>query len=376
VDYQILFDEHVFLVSGHDGDVPAGENGGLGLYHEDTRHLSELELRINGEPLILLGSTDEDIYKTTVLLTNGDLREGGRLMHRGSISLLRTRGVSGAVHERTVVKNYDRSVLNFELTLGVGADFADIFELRGFLHGRSGQTRAPRQREGSVLFSYLGGDGVTRSTEVAYSVAPDKVSSSSASSDPGDRAAPVRALFTWGMELTPQEERTLELSYTPRTGKDQNERRLLAYEAETHRLNRSYSGWAAGSTVVESDNDDFNALLERSALDLRALAVSYPTGRMPIAGIPWFAVPFGRDSLITSLQTLCFRPELAVGTLRFLATYQGTKNDPWRDEEPGKIMHELRSGELTGLGVTPHSPYYGSVDSTPLFVMLFAQALR
>jgi glycogen debranching enzyme len=242
VDYQILFNEHVFLVSGHDGDVPAGENSGLGLYHEDTRHLSELELRINGEPLILLGSTDEDVYKTTVLLTNGDLREGGRLlMHRGTISLLRTRVVSDAMHERIVVKNYDRSALSFELTLGVGVDFADVFEVRGFLSGRSGQMLEPHQREGSVLFSYAGGDDVTRSTEVAYSVAPDEVSSGSSSSDPGDRAAPVRALFTWNLELAPQEERMLELSYIPRTGEDENERRLLAYDAELYRLNRSYS---------------------------------------------------------------------------------------------------------------------------------------
>jgi glycogen debranching enzyme len=148
------------------------------------------------------------------------------------------------------------------------------------------------------------------------------------------------------------------------------------FDNDARQLRGEYEDWYVKSTYMRTDNAVFNALLERSMADLRVLIDQVPGGLLPAAGIPWYSVPFGRDSLITGLQTLPFKSNIASGTLRYLARYQGDKVDPWRDEEPGKILHEIRFGEMASLGEIPHTPYYGSVDATPLFIMLFVEAMR
>lgn len=387
MDYQALSDNHTFLVCDHDGNIPAAGQAGLGLYYKDMRHLSKLDLMLNGQALNLLSSSDEDVYRTVSLLTNPYLRTGEQHIESGSVAVLRCRAVRDAVYEKLTLTNYSQYPLALEISLELGTDFADLFEVRGFPPGRSGRLLEPQHEPGSLRLAYQGGDGVLRSTNIAYSTPPDSVETSRSEEPLAPPGSAVRtasfpavdARLLWRLELAPQEERTLDLSYTPSIGHadgDAEEPHGQSYDTALEKLAASYDAWAASATHVRTDNEDFNALLRRSALDLRALTVSYPTGRLPVAGIPWYAVPFGRDSLITSLQTLCFQPALAVGTLRFLAAYQGDQDDPWRDEEPGKIMHELRFGELAGSRQVPHTPYYGSVDSTPLFVMLFAQTVR
>jgi glycogen debranching enzyme len=148
------------------------------------------------------------------------------------------------------------------------------------------------------------------------------------------------------------------------------------FDASFKRIQAEHRQWEIESTHIWTDHEPLNALIYRSRQDLRLLLNHLPTGLLPVAGIPWFAVPFGRDSAITSLQTLCLNPDIAYGSLRFLALHQGQKVDPWRDEEPGKILHEIRAGELAALGEVPQTPYYGSVDSTPLFVLLFTELMR
>src|SRR5437870_723928 len=138
----------------------------------------------------------------------------------------------------------------------------------------------------------------------------------------------------------------------------------------------SYYNWETASTAFSTDNEEFNALLKRSRYDLRVLSEPEGEGYFPSAGIPWYACPFGRDSIVTALQTLALNPGLAIGTLRTLARHQGQKEDPWREEQPGKILHEFRMGEMARLGMVPHSPYYGTVDATPLFIWLFTEAMR
>jgi glycogen debranching enzyme len=151
---------------------------------------------------------------------------------------------------------------------------------------------------------------------------------------------------------------------------------VVSFENGLSELRNSYQHWFSQCTKLETDNELFNQLLERSLLDLRLLIEETPEGLVPSAGTPWFACIFGRDSLITSLQTLMLNPQIAVATLRFLARHQGTKVDPWRDEEPGKIPHEMRKGEVAKLGEIPHSTYYGSVDATPLFLILFTETMK
>ena len=382
MDYLALSDDKTFLVSDHLGNIPAGGDGTLGLYHDDTRHLSLLDLRLNGEPLSLLSSDDEGVYRTTALLSNPWLRNGEGHIAPGSIGLLRSRVVSGGVYEELILTNYGRAPLHLELSLDAAADFADLFQVRGFPLERSGMLQPPREEPRGLLLSYDGGDGVRRSTLVAFDIPPDEILYTT--QEPPGTAGTARRAFpstgarlVWRLDLAPGDAQRLELAFTPSTGEtavvDDGQR---THQTESYRQASSYQEWHIGATSVDTDNPDLNHLLARSALDLRALAGTYPTGRLPVAGIPWYAVPFGRDSLITALQTLSFRPELAKGTLRFLAAHQGTQDDPWRDVEPGKILHEMRFGELAGTRQIPHTPYYGSVDATPLFVMLFARAIQ
>ncbi len=190
----------------------------------------------------------------------------------------------------------------------------------------------------------------------------------------------------------------------PKSGRPlghQNPKSNSRFDKAVHYMRDSYRKWDMESTLFTTDNEDFNVLLKRSKYDLRVLVEpvsfaggdstnnpksgrplghqnpkSYDGGYFPSAGIPWYVCPFGRDSLITALQTLSLNPQIAVGTLRVLARYQGIREDPWREEQPGKILHELRMGEMARLGMVPHSPYYGSVDSTPLFVLLFVEMMR
>ncbi len=383
MDYQALSNEHTFLVSDHPGDMPAGGQAGLGLYYKDTRHVSKLELKLNGLSLNLLSSSDEDVYRTVSLLTNPHLRVGEQSVAPGDVSLLRSRVVLDSVYEQLTLTNYSRHSLQLELSLHVEADFADLFEVRGFPRGRSGELMEPQTDTEGLLLRYKGGDEVTRSTRIGYSPFPDSIDTQAPSStdtastatSPSSNFAAIGARLLWRLNLAPAEARTIELCYTASTG-EPPEHQVKGHAPALERVSASYARWQADATSVQTDNEDFNRLLERSALDLRALTHAYPTGRLPVAGIPWYAVPFGRDSIITALQTLSFQPDLAVGTLRFLAAHQGKHDDPWRDEDPGRIMHELRFGELAGTRQVPHTPYYGSVDSTPLFVMLFAQTLR
>lgn len=386
MDYLALSDDHTFLVSGFDGDLPDGD-GRLGLYYDDTRHLSALELRVNGEPLSLLSSSDEDAWRTTILLTNPSLRDGEARIPPGRVGVVRSRVVAGGVYETVTLTNYGHDALTLRLSLRIGADFADLFQVRGFRLPLAGSMRPPARDEAGVLLAYEGGDGVLRATRLGYDTPPEAVAFEDAPppdarGPEGEDAAepflprPVYARLAWTLHVPPGGEQRLELRYTPYTGEpDAEAESERTHDAELSRQAYSYQRWAEESTRVETDNPTFDRLLARSARDLRALTAAYPTGRLPVAGIPWYAVPFGRDSLITCLQALCFRPELAEGCLRFLAAHQAAEDDPWRDAEPGKVLHEMRFGELAGTRKVPHTPYYGSVDSTPLFVMLFARTV-
>jgi len=148
------------------------------------------------------------------------------------------------------------------------------------------------------------------------------------------------------------------------------------FEQGLSQLKESYEDWLGNCAKLETSHELFNRLLQRSVLDLRLLMEETPVGLVPAAGIPWFSCIFGRDTLITSLQTLMLNPEITKSTLRFLARHQGSKVDNWREEEPGKIVHEIRKGELANLGQIPHRAYYGSIDATPLFLILFTEVMK
>ena len=379
------------MVSDEMGDMPHGRRR-LGLYCCDTRFLSILETTIGGqEPRILASSSDLD-YVCDVQMANPTLQlpDGGTALAR-TVSIRRSRCLSDGLHERISFYNHNPFPVTVQFAMVFGSDFRDILEIRGWERERRGEVRPPRFADGRLTLSYMGLDEVERRTEVIFGLEPSGVEMDVCAAEPLVRRPstflpdavepavmtvfrPACARVTWDLDLMPG--KPLEVAF-----------RILAVEAESvpaeagfstglERLAKSYDEWRNQCARLETDNEMVNQLLHRSAIDLRLLMDMTPEGMVPAAGIPWFACVFGRDSLITSLQTLMLNPHIALSTLRFLAAHQGTKDDPWRDEQPGKIIHEIRRGETARAGETPQSAYYGSVDATPLFLVLFAETMK
>ena len=360
-DRVILKEDQVFVVCDTGGDVPAGNDLGLGFYREDTRYLSTYELRLNGRLPILLNHSVDRAYVATFQLVNPALSNpDGSPVPRQSLSLRRTRFVhNGALHERIGLQNCNIGPVRLDLELRFDADYQDIFTVRGYHSTAVGTTRPVEVTETGFLFAYDGADGLVRRTEVVF--------------DPLPRLA--TGVATFPVHLASQQTFVLMVDVIPVAGDEQPEPDFQ-FDASLTDLERTYERWNASSTSYRTDNEVLdNGLVWRSLEDLRILCDETPSGLYPSAGTPWYAVPFGRDALITSFQCLALNPDLAYGTLRFLALHQGTKVDPYREEEPGKILHELRFGELARLREIPHTPYYGTVDATPLFLVLLVELL-
>jgi len=213
---------------------------------------------------------------------------------------------------------------------------------------------------GKIAFSYRGRDSVRRTTEIGFSRPPAAISSRE-----------VR----WRLPLRPHQFEHVVVRVQPRLGRPMK-KMGQSFDEQLELLAASYRAWDEGSTAIESDNELFDReLLRASRYDMRTLIEHTPFGLVPDADIPWYSVPFGRDAIIAALQTLMYNHSISEGTLRFLAANQGKEVDPFREEEPGKILHELRRGELARLREVPHTPYFGTVDSTPLFLILFTEAM-
>ncbi|HIQ06200.1 MAG TPA: amylo-alpha-1,6-glucosidase [Anaerolineae bacterium] len=344
----------IFLVSDEHGDIPVAAPGELGLYWRDTRFLSGYDLHLNGHPPIPLAVSAGSRYTADFLLTNPAFPD----IPRGTLELHRQRLICGGLHERMTLINHHPSPVTLTLTLTLAADFRDIFLVRGNHVGERGQRLSPLLRDDGFTLRYLGRDGVERQTEVRVT-------------GPVPRITDYQIAFE--LQLPPREDVTITLQVLPRLRGEGPPQDVQGEDFETllRGLEATSRAWDSTCTRVETDHPVLNALIHRSALDLHLLLNHYPTGPLPVAGLPKFGAPFGRDALITAYETLMWQPEIAVGTLRFLAAHQATVLDEWRDAEPGKILHELRQGELAALGEIPHTPYYGTVDATPLLVILF-----
>jgi glycogen debranching enzyme len=357
-----LKNEDTFAVFDAHGDATPANGGNLGLFHRDTRHLSKLFLTFCGvRPLLLSSTVREDNATFTCDMTNPNLagRDGGKDLLHSLIHLRRQRFLfGGACHDCLTLHNFDVTPHEIEIAFDFAADFADLFEVRGARRARRGEHHPPRVTDSSVQLAYAGLDGQTRRTLLRFDPRPNELS--------GERAL-------YRLTLKPGE--TLGLFIDIRFNDsvpDARKSPKLAFRAALHSARLAMRERGARAATAWSSNQYFNDGLRRASSDLAILITDTPEGPYPYAGVPWFSTVFGRDALITAFQTLWMDPSIARGVLLHLAANQATAFDAAADAEPGKILHEVRYGEMAELGEVPFRRYYGSVDSTPLFVMLAA----
>ena len=341
--------EHTnFAVSARNGDIRPGSYHGF--FVADTRVLSRLELRLNGRRLEALATGGDDHGQGTFYLANPRLRGAAP----GSIAVFRTRRVSDGLEERIRIISYGDQAPPIELTLDLDADFADIFEVRGRRQLRRRITTRHGQRE--LRFSYRR-PGFARSTCVRL-----------------DRAVTVHDhRIVIPVELT--RGKPWDLTVTVEAA---GSHAVDGHSTPMQRLPPLRVGrWLSAAPMLHVDDPRLAAAWRQGIHDIGSLLLTGPDGSIiPAAGLPWYLALFGRDACITAMQSMLLGSEMVIGTLRELARYQGTTVDRWREEEPGKIPHEVRSGELATMGTVPHGRYYGSVDATPLYLLLFVEACR
>lgn len=357
-----LKEDSLQFVSDSSGNVPAENPGGLGLYFLDTRFLSEFALTVNGqEPLCLSHSTDKQYIATFQAVNPPLVLPTGERVKRQTISVRRSRFVNkDSLYERLGFLNCNHFPVELEIRLSVDADFQDIFSIRGFKTQSVAGEITVSFGQGGIRFRYCGRDGLDRRTDVTFSREAEPVTSRS---------------VAFVLHLEPNVPDSIVIRVRPSIEK--HAPRPGGFDEELEALAASYAAWDRASTRISTNNELFDRqLLRASRYDIRKLLEQTPHGPVPDAGIPWYSVPFGRDAVITALQTLMYNPSIAEGTLRFLAAHQGTEVDDFREEQPGKIMHELRRGELARLREVPHTPYFGTVDATPLFLVLFVETMR
>jgi glycogen debranching enzyme len=381
----VLKEGQLFLVADRDGDIKALNLEGQGLYYRDRRHLSLFEMAVNGTRLTLLSSAGELNFMSNLQFTNDLLLgpDSQLLAEPRTISIARQRFVSGSLHERVELLSYNPHPITLIVRFTCGSDFRDMFDVRGFDVDEANneeEVEPIHVKDDGVVLGYRGRGGTRRRTHVVFDPPPEHVEIVNATlkrlsraenpnldhRDEGTVVPPIAAM-QFEIELQPGRPRAISVTVTPEADNHQEPPSSLPLDVEARcdAIRESYAEWRSSSTRVETDNELFDLLLNRAALDVRLLVESFDGNLVPTAGIPWFAVPFGRDSLIVAMQTLSLQPAIARGTLRFLAGYQGRQLKPLHGEAPGKILHEIRPGAT---GTLSDSIFYGSIDSTPLFL--------
>jgi glycogen debranching enzyme len=345
-----------FAVFNRYGDIEPLGTSRFGLFHAETRHLSRFTLRLNHkEPLLLSSTIRDDNAFLSVDLTNVDshLNGAGDLalgtVHTFRLQFLR----EAACYQYFRLLNYGLHPVQVSLLLQFDADFADIFEARGTKRAHKGQRLPDRADGDSVVLSYNGLDRVLRSTRIAFSPQPTTLNTEEAS---------------FRLTLAPKEEKCVSCIIS--CERESRSRNLAPFHAAYRDLEQQMDRAGIDDCVISTSSEAFNAWLKRSSADLRMLMEGNPEGPYPYAGVPWFNTVFGRDGIITALECLWMAPRIAESVLKYLAQSQATAEVPEQDAEPGKILHEMRRGEMSVLREVPFAQYYGSVDATPLFVLL------
>jgi glycogen debranching enzyme len=359
-DAVAILEGRTFMYSDGVGDVAAGSIGGL--VHADTRFLNRWTLSVNGAPLLALRAGPVDYYSAQFFLTNGQLPG----LRPNSVAVRRMRFVGGGLNERIEVQNFAREPVHIELRLGVGNDFADLFEIKDHARDRSSEIQREEAADGSSLAFHYRHEGFQADTVVIASTPASRIEGND---------------FVWDLDLDLDEQWTCEMHVPLKLGKNEIQPRHSGYgEVFSPSGDDSVKRWQAQMPKFDTDSHLLGSIIRRTGEDLVALRIEAKRDDLevvlPAAGLPWFLTLFGRDTLITAYQTVAFGPRLARGALLALALFQGKEVKDFNDEEPGKMLHEIRVGELTQLHVKPHDPYYGTADATQLWLILLSEYWR
>jgi glycogen debranching enzyme len=353
---RVLKHGDTFAVFDRFGDVHPIGTGGQGIYYEGTRYLSAFELRVNGQrPMLLNSNVRQDNSLLTVDLTTPDFYDDGQLaVLKGTVHLFRAKLLwQGAAHEHIRLANFGDRRVKLRLSLQFDADYSDIFEVRGFIRTRRGTLLAPQVHDDRVVIAYEGLDGVARRTILRFSPTPTKVSAGRAE---------------YEIVLDPKEK--IELQVVVICEPSGYTQHPVGYEEALATAEKALPDAEQRGCRIWTSNERFNDWINRSAADLVMLSTDTADGPYPYAGVPWYSTPFGRDGILTAILYMGVDPSMARAVLTYLGHAQADAVSPENDAEPGKILHETRKGELAALGEIPFGRYYGSIDSTPLFVVL------
>jgi glycogen debranching enzyme len=364
-DAMVLKDRDLFMVTDRSGNVPGTLGHGFGLYLHDCRFVSTLQLSVAG--VVLEPRATDDSRGNVALIELGNDADiglaGGEILPRQKLLVRLQRTLDGA--RRTVFdylrfRNRGTTSVRTPVRLAFSSAFEDIFEVRGMFHARGGRHHPPAWETDRVRLTYEGRDGFVRTTWLQFRPAPDRTDHGGAEwdLDLAGGAAFELLVSTTAVEspMVPDAPPAGVLPKGPRRA--QRDRPPAP------------TPWLSNQVGVSTGSPIFERIIERSFADLRMLISTNGREEYFAAGVPWFVALFGRDSLIAALQVLPYDPSIAAATLRLLAARQGTGHDEYREEEPGRILHELRLGEYAHMGLIPHTPYYGSIDATPLWLCL------
>ncbi|MCD1294374.1 amylo-alpha-1,6-glucosidase [Methanocella sp. CWC-04] len=357
----VIRENNLTMVTRPNCNIPVMNNYGYGIYYNDCRFLSGYVLKINGKRMTEILSSDQNNYESTIYLTNPDFYDReGNMVSKETLSIIRNVVIPGCVVETITMNNFNEFTVAIDLTLELAADFNDIFTVRGMTEVADGSLMPVSYDGKTLILSYQGRDGHRRSTKARFYPEPTTVN---------------EGLCTFSLDLKPRFSQEIVISISvedapPEGGHDKPP--SAGIDKMLERIESSYMKVADHTRNFLTDNSLFNRVLLRSMLDLRMMHMSKDGDTFYSAGVPWYDTLFGRDSIISAIQVLPYHTDVVKGTLRLLARYQGKAWDDWQDEQPGRILHELRVGEKANLNMIPQTPYYGSVDATPLFLILMA----
>ncbi|KPV44005.1 glycogen debranching N-terminal domain-containing protein [Alicyclobacillus ferrooxydans] len=414
MEFHVIKENDLFYLSDLDGQLPEKEQNrdGYGLFLHDTRVLSEWKWHAGPGNLRRIGSDSAQNFQASFWYSNTAMTgNNGGFVQDQSVLVTRQQFVSGdRFYEECSFENFSDEPLTFDFAYTASADYADMFDVRGYAEQTITRQIDASVEQKSLVFSYRAVDGVLCRTVVAFAADDDMDVQAAMKDGRGELSLtlqiPAQSVRRWVVIVAPTIVEAAEqqgaqgavadsqatgvaepavaalttssavsdstAAFVP--GIDENQNVLDAVHVEKERIASSYQNWFNRAPRVTGE-EVFERWYQRGLRDLRMLATDIGYGSFPVAGVPWYSVPFGRDSLITAMQSLSVNQDMARGTLATMAMFQGTELNPTRDEQPGKIMHELRPGELTRIGLKPFGPYYGTIDATPLFLNLAADYL-